>query len=56
MSIGVTKIKIPIKKDELTLESVEPYLGYVLDTFRQNASKIRKDYDEYLGKIGRAHV
>jgi SPP1 family phage portal protein len=50
MSIGVTKIKIPIRKDELTLKSVEPYLEYVLDTFRQNASKIRKDYDEYLGK------
>lgn len=50
MSIGVTKIKIPIRKDELTLKSVEPYLEYVLDTFRANASKIRKDYDEYLGK------
>ena len=50
MSIGVKKIKIPIRKDELTLNSVEPYLEYVLDTFRQNASKIRKDYDEYLGK------
>ena len=50
MSIGVTKIKIPIRKDELTLNSVEPYLEYVLDTFRKNASKIRKDYDEYLGK------
>ena len=50
MSIGVKKIKIPIRKDELTLKSVEPYLEYVLDTFRVNATKIRKDYDEYLGK------
>ena len=50
MSIGVTKIKIPIRADELTLSSIEPYLEYVLTTFEENQSKIKKMYDVYLGE------
>lgn len=50
MSIGVERIKIPIMAEELTIERVEPYLPYILQTFQRNSSKIRKDYDEYLGK------
>ena len=50
MSIGVERIKIPIRAEELTIDRVEPYLPYILDVFQRNSSKIRKDYDEYLGK------
>lgn len=49
MSIGVEKIKIPLKKKELTLANIEPYLEYVLSTFQKNQTKIRKMYNIYLG-------
>ena len=50
MSIGVTKIKIPIRADELTLDKVRPYLQYILTEFEKNKSKITKNYDIYLGQ------
>ena len=50
MSIGVTKIKIPIRADELTLDKVKPYLQYILTEFEKNRAKIRTNYDIYLGK------
>lgn len=50
MSIGVTKIKIPIRSEELTLDSVRPYLQYILTEFEKNKSKITKNYEIYLGK------
>ena len=50
MSIGVAKIKIPIRANELTLEKVRPYLQYILTEFEKNKSKITKNYDTYLGK------
>ena len=50
MSIGVTKIKIPIRADELTLDKVRPYLQYILTEFEKNKSKITKNYETYLGK------
>ena len=50
MAIGVKKIKIPIKAEELTLDSVRPYLQYILTEFEANARKIRDNYNVYLGK------
>lgn len=50
MSIGVKKIKIPIRADELTLDKVRPYLQYILTEFEKNKSKITKNYETYLGK------
>lgn len=50
MSIGVTKIKIPIRADELTLDKVRPYLQYILTEFEKNKSKITANYETYLGK------
>ena len=50
MSIGVTKIKIPFRADELTLDKVRPYLQYILTEFEKNKSKITKNYETYLGK------
>ena len=50
MSIGVKRIKIPIKADELTLDSIKPYLQYILTEFEANSRKIRDNYDIYLGK------
>ena len=49
MSIGVKKIKIPIRADELTLDTVRPYLQYILTEFEKNKSKITKNYETYLG-------
>ena len=50
MSIGVKKIKIPIRTDELTLDNVRPYLQYILTEFEKNKKKIEKNYEIYLGK------
>lgn len=44
---GITKIKIPIKKDELTIENVKPYLSDIYSTFCSNSNKIRKYYNMY---------
>jgi SPP1 family phage portal protein len=50
MSIGVKKIKIPIRADKLTLDTVRPYLQYILTEFENNKAKITKNYETYLGK------
>ena len=47
MKKGITQIKIPIRKSELTIEAVEPYLDRIFSQFSKNAKQIRKDYDKY---------
>lgn len=60
MAKGITKIKIPIKPTDLTIEAVEPYLDTIFTAFEKNAKAIRADYDVYclnhpiLSKV-RAH-
>lgn len=60
MRKGISKIKIPIRPGELTIEGIEKYLNVVFSQFEKNAETIRKDYDMYcldheiLGKV-RAH-
>lgn len=44
---GITKIKIPIRKDELTIEAVKPYLGTILTEFEINRGKIEKYWSIY---------
>lgn len=41
---GISKIKIPIKPEELTIESIVPYLGDILTQFNQNQSKIEHNW------------
>ena len=44
---GIKDILIPIKVEDLTIEKVMPYLPRIMDAFRSNSQKIRKDYDTY---------
>lgn len=50
MAIGVQKIKIPIKQEELTIDAIQPYLPTILSQFNANAIKITSNYEQYLGK------
>jgi len=50
MSIGVKKIKIPLRKNELTKENIEPYLYSIMQEFKTRQEKIRKDYNTYKGE------
>ena len=47
MSKGITKIKIPIRPNDLTIQAVEPYIESVFAEFEKNASTIRGYYDKY---------
>lgn len=47
MTKGIPQIKIPIRKDELTIEAVEPYLDTIFKQFESNAKKIKDGYDKY---------
>lgn len=44
---GIPQIKIPIREDELTIEAIEPYFSDILQNFKNNAIKIRHDYNAY---------
>ena len=44
---GIKQIKIPIRKKDLTIEKVEPYLDTIFNDFVDNAKKIRDYYDFY---------
>ena len=44
---GIEKIRIPIKKDELTIKKIEPYLSDVYAKFCSNRTKIKHFYDIY---------
>lgn len=47
MRKGIPKIKIPIKKSELTIEAIEPYIDSIFAQFEVISSQIRRDYDKY---------
>jgi SPP1 family phage portal protein len=44
---GIEKIRIPIKKNELTIKKIEPYLSDVYAKFCSNRAKIKHFYDIY---------
>lgn len=44
---GIPQIKIPIRAENLTITAVEPYLRDIFVKFKENAQKIREDYDYY---------
>lgn len=45
---GIPQIQIPIRKEDLTMAKVEPYLTYITNLFAPIKAQIRKDYDKYL--------
>ena len=47
MRKGISQIKIPIKKSDLTLEKISLYLDVVFNEFSKNAKQISHDYDIY---------
>ena len=47
MRKGITKIKIPVKPNELSISVIEKYLDSVFGVFETNSISIRQDYDKY---------
>ena len=47
MRKGIPQIKIPIRRSDLSIEAIEPYLDSVFAQFKKNARQIRRDYDVY---------
>jgi SPP1 family phage portal protein len=47
---GIEKIKIPVRKKELTLEAIKPYLPTVFEKFCENQKKIRHYWDIFENK------
>lgn len=47
--VGLTKLQIPLKKDELSLDGIIEYLPTVVNSFIQNSGKIRANYEIYKG-------
>lgn len=44
---GIPQIKIPIRKNELTLEQIKVYLPTVFSLFENNSKAIESDYNKY---------
>ena len=44
---GIEKIKIPVRKSELTIEAIKPYLSDVYEKFCKNRDKIAHFWDIY---------
>lgn len=45
---GLATIKIPLRKDEVSLDTIRPYLDDVFGLFQRNQQKIISDYDMYM--------
>lgn len=47
--VGLTKIKIPLTKAELSLDKIVEYLPTIMQSVEANMSKVRHEYDVYKG-------
>ena len=47
---GIEKIKIPVRKNELTIQAIEPYLPTVYEKFCENQKKIQHFWEIYENK------
>jgi SPP1 family phage portal protein len=47
---GIEKIKIPVRKNELTIQAIEPYLPTVFEKFCENQKKIQHFWEIYENK------
>ena len=45
--VGLEKILIPVKEEELTLEKIQEYLPAIMEVFDRNARKARSSYDKF---------
>lgn len=50
MIIGIPKITIPVKRNELSITVIENYLNDILSFYREIQHKIRHNYSVYLGQ------
>lgn len=50
--VGLEKLLIPVKKEELTLTKIQEYLPTIMDTFDKNSRKIKEEYEKYKGEHG----
>lgn len=48
--VGLEKLLIPVRENELTLEKIQEYLPTVMDAFNRNARKARANYDKFKGQ------
>lgn len=48
--VGLTKIKVPLKQEELTLENIQQFLPNIMNIIEANNTKIRRAYDIYKGE------
>lgn len=46
---GLTKLEIPLKKEELSLDNIVEYLPSVVNAFIDNANKVYANYEIYKG-------
>ena len=44
---GITKITIPVRQEEVSIEVINKYLESIYTLFEQNSIKIKQDYDRY---------
>lgn len=47
--VGLEKLLIPVKEEELTLEKIQEYLPTVMQAFDINRQKVRSEYETYKG-------
>ena len=48
--VGLEKILIPVKEEELTLEKIQEYLPAIMEVFNANAIKARASYNKFKGQ------
>ena len=48
--VGLEKLLIPVREEELTLEKIQEYLPTVMDAFNRNARKARAEYEKFKGQ------
>lgn len=47
--VGLEKLLIPLKENELSIENIKEYLPSIMQVFDENKRKIREDYETYKG-------
>lgn len=48
--VGLEKILIPVREDELSLEKIQEYLPAIMEVFERNAIKARASYEKFKGQ------
>lgn len=48
--VGLEKILIPLKEEDLSLEKIQEYLPAIMEVFDRNARKARANYEKFKGQ------